>query len=191
MEEIKYKDYTIEIEQDENPQNPREEFDNATTMICFHRRYNLGDKHDFRHQDYNGWNEMEKAIIREYKDVMIIRPLFLLDHSGITISTNAFGDPWDSGQVGFILMTKQSVRKCYGVKRILSEINRKAEQLLQAEVETYDQYLRGEVYGYSVKDLDGDEVAACWGYFGYDHEQSGLMDAARSVIDFELKNEKV
>lgn len=32
-------------------------------------------------------------------------PLFLYDHSGITMSTGPFHCPWDSGQVGFIYMT--------------------------------------------------------------------------------------
>ena len=114
-----------------------------------------------------------------------------MDHSGITISTKDFNDKWDSGQIGFILMTRKSVRECYGVKQITAEIKRKAEALLDGEVETYDHYLRGDIYGFRVADSDGQELDAYWGHFGYEHEQSGLMDAARSAIDYELKKEKV
>jgi len=32
-------DYQIEIIHDEFPQNPRIEWDNLGTMVCFHRRY--------------------------------------------------------------------------------------------------------------------------------------------------------
>ncbi len=38
--------YLIEILNDEDPENPRE-WDNLGTMVCFHRHYNLGDKHNF------------------------------------------------------------------------------------------------------------------------------------------------
>lgn len=38
-----YKGYTIEISYDPEPMNPRTEWDEATTMVCWHSRYNLGD----------------------------------------------------------------------------------------------------------------------------------------------------
>src|SRR4051812_4095451 len=105
-----YKGYTIEIIQDKNPESPRE-WDNMTTMICFHKRYNLGDKHEIKHKDYSSWEEMEQVIIKRYKPIAI-KPLFMLDHSGISISTNDFNDTWDSGQIGFVLMNRKSVLDC-------------------------------------------------------------------------------
>jgi hypothetical protein len=38
-----YKGYTIKVEYDEDAQNPREWFEPAGTMVCWHSRYNLGD----------------------------------------------------------------------------------------------------------------------------------------------------
>ena len=40
--------------------------------------------------------------------------LYLYDHSGITMSTGSFCDSWDSGQVGFIYVTKEDIEKEYG-----------------------------------------------------------------------------
>ena len=37
------------------------------------------------------------------------------------------------------------------------------------EVEVYDQYITGEVYGYVIKDEEGNELEPCWGFFGMDH----------------------
>ena len=54
-DKIKYKGYTIRIEQDKHPVHPRRDCDPYGTMVCFHRRYDLGDKHDYRHEDYSGW----------------------------------------------------------------------------------------------------------------------------------------
>jgi len=48
METIKYKGYTINIIQDEEARNPREDFvESYSKMICFHNRYDLGDEHSY------------------------------------------------------------------------------------------------------------------------------------------------
>lgn len=142
----------IEVGVDESPSNPRE-WDNVGKMVCFHGRYRLGDKHEYRHEDYNGWQEMKKAIVKE-EDVVAIFPLYLYDHSGITISTSPFSCRWDSGQVGWIYATRKDVREAYGVKKVTKQIVEKVEQCLQSEVKTYDGYISGEVYEYRVYKID-------------------------------------
>ena len=43
-EEQEYKGYIIKIYQDDTSEDsPREDRDNLGTMVCTHRRYNLGD----------------------------------------------------------------------------------------------------------------------------------------------------
>jgi hypothetical protein len=155
---------TLEILVDNHPENPRN-WDNMGTMVCFHRRYDLGDEHNYDHNDYSGWGEMEGAIIKNEKTAVIL-PLYLYDHSGITISTSPFSCQWDSGQIGFIFISKEKLKKEYGVKRVTNDLIKKAEKCLLGEVETYDQYLTGEVYGYRVIDEEGNEVDSCWGYYG-------------------------
>ena len=49
------KKYELKIEQDTDPMNPRTDWDNLGTMVCFHNRYDLGDKTDYRSKDYNGY----------------------------------------------------------------------------------------------------------------------------------------
>lgn len=39
--------HTLFIEHDDDPPNPREDYDNFGKMICFHKRYSLGDKHNY------------------------------------------------------------------------------------------------------------------------------------------------
>jgi hypothetical protein len=36
---------------DDDPENPREHYDHLGKMVCFHRRYDLGDKHDYSDLD--------------------------------------------------------------------------------------------------------------------------------------------
>ena len=124
--------------------NPRS-WDNLGKMVCFHRRYDLGDKHDYNHNDYNGWEEMKNAIIKE-EDVCVILPLYLYDHSGITMSSSPFSCRWDSGQVGWYFVSKKKVREGYGVKKITQSLIDKVTEVLESEVKTYDMYLTGELY---------------------------------------------
>jgi hypothetical protein len=165
---------TLEVTQDEYAESPRHD-DNLSTMICFHGRYNLGDKHNYKHQNYSGWAEMEKAIIKNESPAVIL-PLYLYDHSGITISTSPFSCGWDSGQIGFVFVSKEKLRKEYSVKRITNEIINKATKVLLAEVETYDNYLRGEVYGYTLLNENGEVEDSCWGFIGSDIETNGILD---------------
>lgn len=175
VEQFDGKFYRAKIEYDDDPQNPREEWDHACTMVCFHRRYNLGDKHDFADpESFDEWRE-------EHEDeIAAILPLYLYDHSGITMSTGRFSCPWDSGQVGYIYLTKEAFKECQlkkwtGCKKHV-EI---AERILKSEVEEYDQYISGQVYLFDifelVEDQDGDQIEgedavdSCCGFFGLDH----------------------
>jgi hypothetical protein len=172
------KNYRLKIEQDTHPDNPRS-WDNLGTMVCFHRRYDLGDDHRYCSGNYDGWEEMEEDIIKN-EDVHTILPLYLYDHSGITISTSPFSCNWDSGQIGFIFVSKDKVKKEY-IKDI------RVEDILKGEVETYDQYLTGDVWGYKVYEVTTcslgheheHEVESCWGFYGEEEcrrEGEGVMN---------------
>jgi hypothetical protein len=187
---INYKGYEIEIVQDEDAQNPRTEWDNLGTMVCGHRRYNLGDKDaGYDTADFGSWAEMRAAIERENKGCIIL-PLYLYDHSGITMNTTGFSCGWDSGQVGFIYVSRATILKEYGGKIVTEKLRKRVTQYLVNEVATYDDYLTGAVYGYQVLDSEGESIDSCYGYYGYDHEKSGLLDAAKSCIDWHIADQK-
>src|SRR3990170_8576829 len=129
-----YKGFTIKIFQDEDPGDPRE-WDNLGTMVCFHKRYTLGDKDNgYQSEDFNGWDELEAKLRQD--GARIILPLYMYDHSGITIRTRGYSEidsaGWDWGQIGFIYATAKDIRKEYGY---LTKGNiDKAQKVLQAEV---------------------------------------------------------
>ena len=139
MEAIFEKD-GVKIFYDDNPIDPRKDCDNLGTMVCFHKRYNLGDKHNIIRDNFSGWSEM-RASIEANIGPCVILPLYLYDHSGITMNTTGFSCPWDSGTVGFIYCSEASAKE-EGIDPD------KLEAYLIGEVATYDQYLRGEVYGF-------------------------------------------
>ena len=180
-----YKGFTIELWADENPSNPRTDFDNLGKMVCFHRHYELGDKHALSVENV-------QELIR--RDDVLYLPLYLLDHSGITMRTGDFSDcdpgAWDSGQVGIIYIDFATIRKEYG-KRITQAVKQKVYANLQTEVDIYDAYLTGAVVGYVVKDEIGTNIDSCWGFYirssRWREDKKYVLSEARSHVDYTLK----
>lgn len=162
----------LNIVRDETPLNPRTDWDNLGTMVLFHRRYTLGDNdHGLRTSDFEGWDEMEDHLYNEC-DAAVVLPVYMYDHSGITIQTSPFSCGWDSGQVGFIYVSKEKARDWYSCKRIGKKVRQRLTEALEAEVKVYDQYLTGDVWGFVVETEDGQHVESCWGFFGEDEARN-------------------
>jgi hypothetical protein len=49
------------------------------------------------------------------------------------------------------------------------------------ELKEFNHYISGEVYGVRVFE-DTEEIDSCYGYYGYDHEASGLKDELDSYL---------
>lgn len=148
--------YTVKTYHDTDPESPRE-WDSAGTVALVNRcRYGFGD---------------EALTPDELRDITnspdhIVLPIYIYDHSGVTINTTGFSCGWDSGQVGIIYISKADAVREWGKIKCTKAVREKARQCLRAEVETLDQYLTGSVYGYRVFDPQGEEVDSCWGFFG-------------------------
>jgi hypothetical protein len=182
VESREVKNGTVNIYLDDSPFNPRTEQDNLGHMICFHRRYNLGDDHNFSVDDV-------LELIKR-KDVIYLN-LNLYDHSGITMSTSnsyPYNDRWDAGQVGIIYVTAEEIRKEWKVKRISKKLREKVINILECEVKEYDQYLTGEVYGYMARDKNGNECGSCWGFFGYDSIKY-MIKEGEAEIEWSMKKQ--
>lgn len=219
-----YKGFRIVLSIDSDPQNPRTEWDNLGKMICFHRRYSLGDKHNYsdpddlfmelcgrlpNRKDHHPVSEL----LGDGSEFRIVwEPLYLYDHSGITMNTTGFSCQWDSGQVGIIYMTYEDIAKQMNVewtgpgKWVPSkEIIEQHEKILKGEVETYDTYIRGEVLGFQIYAPDDeaqnveededpptedddefwmdDEEDSCWGFFGKDAAIEAAKEAIDAIVD--------
>ncbi len=241
-----YRGHTIETHRDDNPENPRDGFSNLGVMVCWHRRYKLGDKHGFKTPgDFQRWLEPKWVMAKDddngdpqYLFVGDVRTdwashlvnateflalervkfplldnahwervddtgdgdgsevmmLWLYDHSGITMSTGSFdhidSDRWDSGPVGYYYVTREKIIEEYGDDS--KESREKARKCMQQEVELYDNYLTGEVYGYVIEDYMINE--SCWGYYGddglrFDGVEAYMITDAKGVIDSAIKHE--
>jgi hypothetical protein len=200
VETFEHKGYTVKIETDDSPESPRE-WDNLGTMVCWHNRYNLGDEQpkvsveDWLYDkvtyemSYNQVDYLDRQmqsseqspidlLLSKFQKDNIVLPLYLYDHSGITMKTTSFHDPWDSGQVGIIYVSKESVKQEYGWKRLTAKRLQKIKDYLEGEVSTYDAYLTGEVYGYTVE-KDEEDIDSCWGFYGLDY----CIEEAKSITE--------
>lgn len=151
----------LKIERDQDPRNPRED-DNLGRMHCEHRRYTLGDRGiptPFVNDDWRA------GVLRD--DVRLSLPIYMYDHSGITLSHSPFSCPWDSGKLGWHYLTKADVKKNFN--RDVTDEELTAH--LKAELEEYDAYIQGEVWGF----VDGNDDS-CWGFIGEDLEDTGILD---------------
>lgn len=152
------KGHILIIHQDEFYQDDNELF---CGWALYHKRYNLRNNTDIDASDYDGWEHFKKNL-----DAVVILPVYMYDHSGVTISTVPYACPYDSGQLGFVYYTRQMIKEMFGWKRVTKARRQTLETYLDNEVRVYDSILRGEVYGYEIQDQDGNDIDSCWGFVG-------------------------
>ncbi len=164
---FEHKGMTVEIVRDREPMNPRSEWDNElVTLVHWHSKYLLGDM--------SLPSQMTEEELRErYPTIIALLPLYLYDHSGITMNTTGFSCRWDSGQVGWGYVLKEDAEKAgcgdWSEEELLGAI--------VADVKVYDQFLTGDVYGYRIKDAEGEEGDSCWGFFGVEDTISAAKES--------------
>lgn len=206
------REFRLVIEQEQFPEDPRS-WDNLGTMLCCHRDYCLGDC------DTNGETEEQLAeICRKYgksdeeidemtfaEEVQFILnqedvcgfPLWLYDHSGISMSTTR-QSAWDSSFVGLIFVEKDSYLTQMGLKEDIYW-KAKAEKTLESEIEIYSDFLEGDVYQWKLYeptiiirqsmdgkelsrkiDEEGEMVDGIGGYYNL------TLEDAETYFDFEI-----
>ena len=120
--------------------------------------------------------EVDERLMKVISQKYLMLPLYLYDHSGITMNTTGFSCPWDSGQVGWIYASKEDALREFGGKTFTAATRKKAEDRMRGEVEYYDSYLRGEAYGFELY-KDGELEDSCWGFIGSNEEAlKGIED---------------
>lgn len=191
---------TFRVLVDNDPIDPREN-DNLGKMVCFHKRYNLGDKSDLNSKDFGNWDELEKHLKRE-EEAVVVLSLYLYDHSGLRIKVGSFAGllpeghaRFDSGQIGFIYTTREMIKRD-GLSNKKPKDLLNILSVLMEEVRIYDLYLSGQAYGYTItKKIKCSECGheeeeildSCWGFMGSNHKESGLYEQSGIDLDkFEM-----
>lgn len=216
MKDKEGQEYTLTINVDEFPDDPRN-WDNMCTIVCWHNRYNLGDKHTFNdadefceslcykvlhkdHDDFYHLNLQEKINMLNDSDLILIKPINMYEHGNITVSTSnayPYNDRWDAGCIGFIYITKEKILK--ETLNTAENWKETADTLIEAEMTTYDDYCRGDVYDFTLTKkvikqdvcphcgevineyVEDEIVESCGGFYGDCLEDNGIMDCLGNV----------
>ena len=175
LKTVRKNGYAVVVKYYECPENPRE-WDNLGKLFLQARSVHVTECTE---------DEMKEARVKV--------PVYMYKHGGVILKAstdgNPFSCPWDSGLVGYIVASAEDIRRNYGVKRITKRIVDSVVAALISEIETYGQYVAGEVYGfetYRVTDdvpdsrvcEDGELVDSCWGYY----DINGIEDYALDNI---------
>ena len=173
MEKIEYKGMFISLDQDIDAESPAdfECPENGVFLVTTRNRYfevipkgysvESIAEHMKTHRTYHGF---------------YVWPLFAYIHSGVALSLGRkypFNCPWDSGQIGFILVKR-------GTSKDL-------ETNAQGLVDTWNQYLSGDVWSYCIKDNDDNFIDACSGFYGQDwaiKEAKDIIDNYKPPVDY-------
>jgi hypothetical protein len=188
--------YTIKIVLDDIPLSPREDC-NIGRFALDHKRYNLAweiedlEQRNPYYTDEDGderrcqsWEDVLTAIrqtlVEQGDEMIVFLQVFGYDHGGLTISTNVergwWHYAWDGGRLGWIVATRKTLSEA-GLEFDTPEKLAEIERQLIAEVETYDAYLTGNVYGYVIENKDGEHVDSCFGFYGFEYVKQAAKEA--------------
>lgn len=129
--------------------------------------------------------EIDKVLDRE----CVFLSVSMLDHSGLTLYEGRgshWSDPggWDSGQIGWMYMTRADILREFGGERLTRGKREQALRLMRAELSDYASYVSGDIYSMLVyektpemfcdefaedlAELNLNTVDSCCGFLGGD-----------------------
>lgn len=152
-------------------------------MICWHEKYNLGDKHNFKSEkelfehlmkkanikpeeigvDMEDFENSKKTILDELKKHIPIIPLFLYDGKFPEMTTEAECRGMKGEFVGYIFMDEEQMEKMFRASG--EEAIKEAVWYLIEEEDLYSNYISGNNFLYELF-KDGERFCAMSGFIG-------------------------
>ena len=178
---------TIKIYADEDPQAPDDWGNDNVFLVAYHQDfwvegpkvfYKLpeGVKRDPRDKGHLLFSKdevrdlLEKRGNKEYH----VFGLEAYIHSSVRLALSQEGNfcdrRWDVSQLGAVFVSKKEAR-----------IREKAENIARNLVDTWNDYLSGNVYNYLIEDDSGEVIDSLSGIYG-DYKENALAEA-RALVD--------
>lgn len=180
FEEQQINGLRVKIVDDEDPQNPRTEFDQVSMIAGAHGtgEYVQLDVDDLITKAAGWWDGMGFGDKKTLFD--ICKKYLVTEHdaepgSFVGLSMTVHGmvalhvdvedgnqpDRWDSSFIGWAFATNDKITG-FGATTTTSSRSREA---IVAEMETYASYLCGFCYGYVIENYNGDVYDSCYGFY--------------------------
>lgn len=177
-----YRGFTIEVYPDDMDDSPNNWGEDGLFLVALHRDFNVeregfpkelcqsicrGGKYEDGSKDHSAIETMKKYHCFNLEAYI---------HSGVRLALENKGHfpdrQWDVSVLGIVFVSKEEART-----------RGRAQKRALGLIKTWNDYLSGNVYGYSVEG-----VFSCWGYYG-DFETSGLLESAKREIDAHIDSE--
>lgn len=195
-----YKGHRIEVYRDETPSDPQGDMDLLGRIFAVrwdHRYVSV-------YEELNEHTlEATKEVDGELEDVEVDMEEYLrLNYDAAVVVPVTFFNGYQGGlrieramrgAEGALFCTAEEAGRFIAFDGSAEAVER-AEGIMLEDVAIRNAYWAGEVFGYQVFRLnegekEGDDVDACWGFYGTDFERNGLLEAARNVIDVLVSKE--
>ena len=178
-----YKNVVIKIYRDDDSQSPEEWQDENLFLVAYHRDFTVDKKisqglaqcitNNGKYED-DSINDEARQYIKDY----YIFGLEAYIHSGVHLSllheSNYLDRAWDVSQLGLVFVSKKEWKS-----------RKAAKEGASALLETWNDYLSGNIYGYVIEDKEGENLDSCWGFYG-DYEENALKEA-RDIAEYSNK----
>lgn len=165
---------TIKISPDTDPMSPEDWSDDNLFLVAFHNQCWIPGPGP---RDKPLFSRADCIAIAEKGMRHVSYHVFGLEayiHSGVRLALSnegRFPDRcWDVSQLGLVFVSKKEWKT-----------KDKARKAALGLIESWNDYLCGNVYGYLIEDAAGNEIESCWGFSG-DYGKSALAEA-RAVVD--------
>lgn len=170
IEKIMYKSIEISTFYDTDSESPDYWGNDDCFLVYDHRQFSVSVK-GFEPEDIFSHISETKRL---FYDGFFVFPVYAYIHSGISLSLGRdsypFTCPWDTSLTGCILVKRE--KGAYTRKKAMQ----KAEGILN----TWNEFLSGDVYGYN------SEYGSCWGFYGSEGYKI-MIEEAKMEIDYAQK----
>ncbi len=201
--EVDGKPFVFEVEQDSYINSPRKDYDNLGTFWTFERDSISPDEHPYnRHyctlseiaidmaMAVNSWfydlphrQQTISLAVKVLNQHYIILPVMLRHDEYYTDGYLSESDFDNHRLVGFIYAEKKTLREEYG--RLTNKARKIIINVLQGEVEMYNQWAMGEVYSFTLSEVktcpccghvSHEPIDSCCGFYGDDIRTNGMLE---------------
>jgi len=170
---------TLRIVRDDSPESPREWSNLGKLFLFSNKNGNIDEfENEIDLENCKDWEDISEKF-REMYEGCIIKNVYVYEHGNVVYRTTPFGCPFDSWQAGLIVCTPEDA-KTAGFDPIKDA--EKIEKGLISEVVVFSMWRNGEIYGFIEEDQNGDHVNSCFGFYGSDPKENGMVDHLDSEI---------
>jgi hypothetical protein len=173
------------ISYDESPESPRE-WSNLGYFITVDRNYHSPDKNPHFESVVKEMGEIAtsqeehiklitKTLNEEGEKVLAVYPVVKYEHSGVVYRLGT-AHGFDYSNNGFYIVTEKSQKE-------LGTAKKDFEKVIESELEVYNKYANGEVYGFTLYAENGDIEDSCYGFYD--------IEDIREHLPEEFKGEKL